>query len=241
MRVSTRFGVHPTCRAQTRAAPTASTAQQPQPSLPSLPDLSAIASSRSSVLRHVPPQAKGAWCQVLTRALAAAVHFNSIAAWTELLMLPQAVLAAPPRTGRKHRKATAAFTLDRLRRWQEGERSTLWDTRTRLSRPPRGALTEEARAGLGKALIARLVLLSLPWVCVLKRLRLLTSCVPCTPVLLPLRHCLTSCRLGRSQLTLSPTVSKPFLRTLLRGPLACESNTCLTPASQGRLPACLSN
>ena len=141
--VSTRFGVHPTCHAQTRAAPTASTAQQPQPGLPSLPDLSAIASSR--------------------------LHFNSIAAWTELLMLPQAVLAAPPRTGRKHRKATAAFTLDRLRRWQEGERSTLWDTRTRLSRPPRGALTE-ARAWLGKALIARLVLLSLPRVCVLKRL-----------------------------------------------------------------------
>ena len=84
--------------------------------------------------------------------MAAAVHFNSIAAWTELLMLPQAVLAAPPRTGRKHRKATAAFTLDRLRRWQEGERSTLWDTRTRLSRPPRGALTEEARAGLAESL-----------------------------------------------------------------------------------------
>ena len=149
--VSVRFGVHPTGRAQTRGAPAASSTQQSQPSMP-LPELSAIASSRSSVLRHVPPQAKGAWCQVLTRALAAAVHFNTVAAWTELLMLPQAVLAAPPRTGRKHRKATAAFTLDRLRRWQEGERSSLWDTRTSLARPPWGALTDEVRAGLAESL-----------------------------------------------------------------------------------------
>ena len=44
-------------------------------------------------------------------------------------MLLQAVLCAPPPTGRKHKRASAAFTLDRLHCWDNGERECLWSTR----------------------------------------------------------------------------------------------------------------
>ena len=44
------------------------------------------------------------------------VRYNDLCSWQELLLLPQCVLNAPPRGGRKHAKAAAAYTLDRLRR-----------------------------------------------------------------------------------------------------------------------------
>ena len=48
-------------------------------------------------------------------------------------MLPQAVLDGPPRGGHKHVKAAAAYTVDRLQRWEAGERMTLWDSRRRVT------------------------------------------------------------------------------------------------------------
>ena len=94
-----------------------------------LPTLAAIQSAQTPVLRHVPAVARYTWCQVLTRALAQVAHSNDERAWRELLMLPQCILCAPPRGGRRHHKAAAAFTLDRLQRWQAGERLSLWDSR----------------------------------------------------------------------------------------------------------------
>jgi hypothetical protein len=65
-------------------------------------------------------------------------------AWTELSMLPKAVLLAPPRTGKKRKNKTAAFTLDRLCRWEAGERATLWDDLPApLSRPHKPKSSEE--------------------------------------------------------------------------------------------------
>ena len=86
-----------------------------------LPSLSAIQAAKTATIRHVPSAARHAWAQVLTRALAAAAHRNDDKAWRELCMLPKCVLCAPHRGGRQHRKATAAYTLDRLHRWQEGK------------------------------------------------------------------------------------------------------------------------
>jgi len=42
-------------------------------------------------------------------------------------MLPKCVLTAPPRIGATSQKTTAAYTLDRLARWEAGERATLWE------------------------------------------------------------------------------------------------------------------
>lgn len=60
-------------------------------------------------------------------------------------MLPQIVLCAPLRGGRKHQRAAAAFTLDRLQRWQEGERATLWASRPPSSQRPRRELRADER------------------------------------------------------------------------------------------------
>ncbi|CAL1165087.1 unnamed protein product [Cladocopium goreaui] len=83
-----------------------------------LPSLSAIQAAKTATIRHVPSAARHAWAQVVTRALAAAAHRNDDKVWRELCMLPKCVLCAPHRGGRQHRKATAAYTLDRLHRWQ---------------------------------------------------------------------------------------------------------------------------
>ena len=44
-----------------------------------------------------------------------------------------------------HRKAAAAFTLDRLQRWQEGERLSLWESRPCCRARSPGPLTPEER------------------------------------------------------------------------------------------------
>ena len=68
-------------------------------------------------------------------------------------MLPQTVLDAPPRGGKKHKKALAAYTLDRLQRWHEGERAALWHSRHVPKRGPKHKpRTNEQRRDLAVAL-----------------------------------------------------------------------------------------
>ena len=59
-------------------------------------------------------------------AIAAAVHHNSLASWTELQMLPKAVLCSPPRAGGQHTNQRVAFTRSRLEHWLDGDRAFLW-------------------------------------------------------------------------------------------------------------------
>ena len=156
--VSVRHGVHPTCHPALRAATAPPAANQPGPQLPSFRD---IQQGSTPTLRHVPHSARHLWSQTLTRALATVVHRNDEQAWQELLMLPRCVLGTPPRSGRKHVKASAAYTLDRLHRWQQGERMSLWESRGRLlggagrSKPPtvdeqRALATALAREGFDR-------------------------------------------------------------------------------------------
>lgn len=109
--VSTRHGVHPTCRPQARAAAGQDGAVRRDDPLQALPSIAEIQAGRTPTLRHVPAAARSLWCKVLTKALAAVVHYNDLCSWQELLLLPQCVLNAPPRGGRKHAKAAAAYTL----------------------------------------------------------------------------------------------------------------------------------
>ena len=143
--VASRFGVHPTCRPEARAAaPGPSGAQHNGPDDGTLPTLTDIQCSHTPTLRHVPASARYGWAQALTRALSAVVEYNDDRAWVHLFMLPQAVLCAPPRGGRKHSRAAAAFTVERLQRWQDGERATLWASRPQPKRH-QGNLTDEQK------------------------------------------------------------------------------------------------
>ena len=118
---SRAHGVHPTCRPAARAAAVDGADPMDTDALP-LPSLTAIQAAKTATLRHVPGVARHSWNQVFTRALSAVVHNNDDKAWRELLMLPKCVLCAPTRGGRRHSKAAGAYTLDRLHRWQEGDR-----------------------------------------------------------------------------------------------------------------------
>jgi len=89
---------------------------------------------------------------VLTRAFSTAASLNTVAAWTELLMLSKTVLCAPPRTGKRHRKQAAAFTLDRLSRWQSGERRALWDDAPESAHTSRSENNPEANRRRAEAL-----------------------------------------------------------------------------------------
>ncbi|CAE7842871.1 unnamed protein product, partial [Symbiodinium microadriaticum] len=108
--VSERHGVHPTCRPEARAAAVENDNMDVDGL--ALPSFEAIQAGRTRTLRHVPLAARHAWNQVLTRALAAVVHHNSVETWLELLMLPQCVLCAPgaPQSGgRFHTGQTATL------------------------------------------------------------------------------------------------------------------------------------
>ena len=155
--VATRFGTHPTCRPLARAA-----APDPAPAGPlpgavgaghELPSLAAVQAAATPTLRHVPSAARYLWGQALTRALAKAVHHNDERSWVELFMLPKSVLCAPGRGGRKHQRAAAAFTMDRLQRWHEGERGSLWQSRpvaTSKRRSPTHSDRQELATGLAR-------------------------------------------------------------------------------------------
>ena len=134
--VATSRRTHNTCRAKVRQSTTtgnnnantiqSSAARVAAPQSSDLPILAEIHRRRVPTVKHVPVKARAAWARCLIRCLAAAVFFNTPAAWAELEMLPKCVLCPPPRTGKKHADATTVFTNDRLSRWSAGERASLW-------------------------------------------------------------------------------------------------------------------
>ena len=120
-------GSHPRCRPAARAA----CADRPPPRVggpeAALPSFADILASGCSTVRHVPRVARAAWAQCLARAAASAVSRNTVAAWQEFMMLPQAVLVAPHRGGARHRAQAASATKRRCQRWLDGERMALWE------------------------------------------------------------------------------------------------------------------
>ena len=93
-----------------------------------MPSLEEVGKRQVNTWRHVPWKARGLWATVFVRAMANVAFCNTEAAWTELQMLPKAVLAAPPLKAKvDNESARAAYTLDRLSRWEAGERMTLWE------------------------------------------------------------------------------------------------------------------
>ena len=103
-------------------------------------------------VKHVPQKAEAAWATCFMRCLAAAVFFDTPAAWTELAMLPKCVLCAPPRGGKAHEKAATAFTLDRLCRWSAGERNSLWTSVPEPKQQRQANINELARLSRADAL-----------------------------------------------------------------------------------------
>ncbi len=81
----------------------------------------------------------------MIRALAKTVAHNTLEAWAELAMLPKATLCPPPRRGKRHAKASAAYNVDRLTRWLHGEAAALWSDLPVLRPAKSGPDTREAR------------------------------------------------------------------------------------------------
>ena len=144
--VASRYnGAHPRCRPTARFA--AGAGHSPHAGLLQAsadPDLAQVCSASIPVLRHVPKVARTAFAQCLARALADVVSLGTIAAWTQLMMLPKAVLRPAPRGGQRHCKQTGQFTLRRCERWLAGERGELWEAPTGPRRRRAGSGDEDA-------------------------------------------------------------------------------------------------
>ncbi len=93
---------------------------------PSAPSLETIHTKRVPTLKYVPKQLRSLWAQCLSRGLASATYHNDVSQWGEQQMLVKCVLCAPLRAGKQHQSQRIAFTRQRLQRWINGERATLW-------------------------------------------------------------------------------------------------------------------
>ena len=69
---------------------------------------------------HVPTGARKLWAQCLVGAVAQTVQHDDLRAWTELLMLPKAVLRSSTRGGKSNKKKVDGETKERCRAWLEG-------------------------------------------------------------------------------------------------------------------------
>ena len=96
------------------------------PAADTLPSLDEICKTRVRLLKYIPKKVRALWGEILAKAIAKAVHYNTIQAWIELLMLAKCVLLTPPRQGRSNKHSTAASIKLRCERWLAGERMELW-------------------------------------------------------------------------------------------------------------------
>ena len=93
---------------------------------PALPTMEAVHTKRVPVLKYIPKQLRGQWSRCLSQTLASTAHHNSVGQGVEQQMLAKCVLCAPLRAGKQHQSQRVAFTRQRLQRWLDGERASLW-------------------------------------------------------------------------------------------------------------------
>ena len=127
--VSTRHGIHPTCRPAARAAVAANAPRTD--SVEDLPSFADIQAGGVRTLRHVPVAARSLWGRALSHALASIAHHNDDHA--------PPVRTVPAAAG--WAQAPQSYTKDRLQRWLEGDRGGLWRDRCQ---PMRGALRQRS-------------------------------------------------------------------------------------------------
>ena len=124
--VSRAHGVHPTCRPAAGAAAVDAAAPMDTDGL-QLPSLNPIQAPRCGVFPASPATAGTKCLQGLLPQCGAHQRRQS---WAGTADAPQVrFVRTPPRFSPRHHKAVGACILDRLHRWQEGERLGLWDSR----------------------------------------------------------------------------------------------------------------
>ena len=114
----------------------------PSDGLRSLPE---VMGRHSPTLRHVPATARSLWAKCVVQEMAKLIHssfhYNDVASWHDLLMLPNCVLRLPVRGGEKNSPASARRTVTLCNRWLEGDCRSLWSEVSATQ--PRKRLQEE--------------------------------------------------------------------------------------------------
>ena len=90
------------------------------------PSLAEVAEAVVGCKSYVPKGTRNLWAQCLVAAMAAVTEHNDEKAWTELFMLPSAVLRSGSRGGTSHRRRAEAETKRLCRDWLDGHRVSLW-------------------------------------------------------------------------------------------------------------------
>ena len=125
--LSTRFGgACPRCRPALQRAADRPSAGRPIPG--DWPSLEEVLTARVPVRSHVPAGAKRLWAQCLAAAISEAHTFNDEKAWIQILSLPQMLLRAPARSGKKKKGRSDADAKRRCEEWLEGQRGKLWSS-----------------------------------------------------------------------------------------------------------------
>ena len=122
--LSRRFGdTCPRCRpALLQQVPRPSTGRPLPTDWPSLDD---VLTTNIPTKAYVPKGAKRLWAQCLTVSLSQVVRYNDERAWLELLALPNMVLRAGFRGGKKNKRRNETDTRQRCQAWLDGHRVSL--------------------------------------------------------------------------------------------------------------------
>ena len=89
--------------------------------------MESILSTSVRIYSHVPGYCQRLWKETLSTCLSSVLFKKDLNSWKKLAMITKCLLLKPKRTGRKAKKFTKNWTLDRFEKWKRGEILELWN------------------------------------------------------------------------------------------------------------------
>ena len=86
-----------------------------------LPSLESILSVSVRIHSHVPGYCQRLWKEAFSTCLSSVLFKKDLTSWKKLAMISKCLLLKPKRAGRKSKRSTKNWTLDRFEKWKRGD------------------------------------------------------------------------------------------------------------------------
>ena len=91
-----------------------------------LPSLESILSTSVRIHSHVPGYCQRLWKESLNSFISSVLFNKDLTSWKKLAMISKCLLLKPKRAGKKSKRFTKNWTLDRFEKWKSGDFVDLW-------------------------------------------------------------------------------------------------------------------